>query len=211
MRRLILGAVALGLLATPLHADAKRTGIPSWRRALFTVAKSARRLRRTRVADRSVTVHQGKNYTLFVRPDRGVVGLAQGMRVTGFRLGRDGKLSRHDARQLAKALARLGKAPSTKALIRGMGQGARQVAKRVDAERSMDPLIGSLMGKAKQAKGGEQLLWRGKRGATLSYKPDRKMIVGATTWSRSGFFVEQNGKLRADSLVELRSFLLKHR
>lgn len=213
----VLFLVATAALLTAGIAEARpvaRSG--GWDKALRTLERGTRRLARTRVGDRSITAVSGHRFSVYVDPSRQVISVSHPRGITGYRLGRDGTLAAHDRLALTRLLGSLGEAPGGRQLVRGLFQGARVQAQRVDAERGMDAQIGQLLARAQKITGSKSVtLWQGRKGS-IEYRPDVKVLGGITTWSRTGIFLRADAKGRLQpagqsDLTTLRSFLLDKR
>lgn len=216
----VLFLVATTALLTAGVAQARPVARPAesggWDKALRTLERGTRRLARTRVGDRSIAAISGSRFSVFVDPARQVISVSHPRGITGYRLGRHGQLDAHDRLELTRLLGSLGNAPAGRQLVRGLFQGARIQAKRVDAERGMDGQISQLLSQAQKITGSKTVtLWRGRKGS-LEYRPDVKVLGGITTWSRTGIFLraDAKGQLQPsgqNDLTTLRSFLLDKR
>ena len=183
---------------------------------ISAMERNVARLAGTRIGAKDVVVVRGRRLEVALRPDRRVIvvtgGGRWGLGMRGFFLGAEGRLSERDRTELARVL-RDHAADATEASVDALVREETDAFSRRELTlRRQDPLIETLLARAARVGRRETVLWQGRGGAELRYRPDARMLVG-TGWTQHGFSLEARPDgLRVDpgALEELRAFLHDH-
>ncbi len=191
---------------------------PSPRDVVRTLERNAQRLGRTSLAGERFEAIRGRSTTIALRPGRGVISVERPFSRRGYFLGANGRLSPADRTALGKAIARANPKATSRQVLGSLRASLGKHRARQRTLRQADPTIAGLLSKIAALPANErrdEIPLGRSQGASLSYRPATKVIVGSAGLGSQGFFFQQTRLagtpvLRDDSRQALRAFITDH-
>jgi len=193
MKTITCWFLALGV-ALLIAGEASAQRSPSLR-AVRTMERNVTRLANTSIGDRDFTALQTRGGAVWLRPQARIIVVSKGLSQTGFRLGSDNKLSGADRTRLTQMLEQIAPAAGGRQVLGSLRAETRRHHQHLKALGRTNPTIATLLNRASQVTGTQDVtLWQQGK-STLVYRPSTNVLVGSKGFfSRQGFFLSRTAQ-----------------